>query len=399
MATRRAARLPCGDGLRAVAAFTVFWTHIGFLTGATFNSAVGPLLARFDVGVAIFFALSGFLLARPYVVAILDETRFPDRRSFYARRLRRIVPAYWVALTATYLWLRPDSATLAKGLDYPLHYLFLQVYPGGTLQKGISPGWTLAVEMSFYAALPLLAVAAGRAVRGLDGPSRKAVGLLGLLTASVVLTNVWSGLIYGQQWPTQAVLWLPGMFDHFAVGIACAVLAVWADRRPMPRPLVEALGRHDLLWWLAAFGLMAFVSNQMELVAGLKHTSWDRELVRHGIYTAVAVLMLLPVVFGPQDRGLVRRFLQWKPISAFGVVSYGFFLWHVPLIESAIRLTHQKVFLDWSHGLGMFSGDVVRPTALAFALATVAATASWFVVEKPLVRGRNRPRIVEQAAP
>jgi len=71
----------------------------------------------------------------------------------------------------------------------------------------------------------------------------------------------------------------------------------------------------------------------------------------------------------------------------------------VPLIESAIRLTHQKVFLDWSHGLGMFSGDVVRPTALAFALATLAATASWFVVEKPLVRGRNRPRIVEQAAP
>src|SRR5207249_1789278 len=92
------------------------WTHIGFLTGTTFNSTVGPLLARFDVGVAIFFALSGFLLTRPYVAAILDESRFPDRGSFYGRRLRRIVPAYWVALTATYLWLRPALADAGHAL-------------------------------------------------------------------------------------------------------------------------------------------------------------------------------------------------------------------------------------------------------------------------------------------
>src|SRR5581483_3699449 len=110
-------------------------------------------------------ALSGLLLTRPYAAAILDGTALPDWRRFYRRRILRIIPAYWVALTATYFWLRPDSATKASGLDRVLHYLFLQIYPANTFQKGISPAWTLAVEMAFYAALPLLALLGARLVR------------------------------------------------------------------------------------------------------------------------------------------------------------------------------------------------------------------------------------------
>lgn len=396
-APRPALRLPCGDGLRAVAAVIVFFTHIGFLTGATFNSWAGPLFARFDVGVSIFFALSGFLLARPYLAAILDDDPLPERAPFYERRLRRIFPAYWVALTATYVWLRPASASLAKGLDYPLHYLFLQIYPGGTLQKGISPAWTLAVEVTFYASLPFLALGALRLVRGVRSVSRRAVLLLGALAGLLVVSNVWRGVIYGAGLPTQAVLWLPGMIDQFAVGIALALIAVWAERRDVARPVTVALGRHDLLWWLIAAALLIFSSNQLGLVSGLRHTTWDRELARHAIYTSVGGLMLIPVAFGPQDRGVVRWFLRSWPVRSLGVVSYGFFLWHVPLIETAIHLTGQKVFLDWSGGVGFFSPKVLRPTVLAFVLSVIAATGSWFLVERPLVR--RRQRVIEQAAP
>ena len=374
----------------------VFFTHIGFLTGATFNSWAGPLFARFDVGVSIFFALSGFLLARPYVAASLDDEPLPDRLLFYERRFRRIFPAYWVALTATYVWLRPQSAQLAKGLDFPLHYLFLQIYPGGTLQKGISPAWTLAVEITFYATLPLLAIAGMRLVKGIHSLSQRAVVLLAALVALTALSNLWRGVIYGAGLPTQAVLWLPGMIDQFAIGIAFALIAVWAERREVARPLADALGRHDLLWWGTAAGLLIFSSNQLGLVSGLHHTTWDRELARHAIYTAVGGLMLLPVAFGPQDRGVVRRFLQTWPVASLGVVSYGFFLWHVPLIETSIHLTGQHVFLDWRNGVGFWSPDVLGPTALAFGLSVVAASCSWFLVEKRLVRRR---RVVEQAAP
>src|SRR3954453_12017970 len=86
--------LPWADGLRATAAFLVFLHHVGFLSGATFNTRAGGVLARFgDIGVAVFFSLSGFLLGRPYVAAILDERPLPDMRAFYRRRLLRIVPA------------------------------------------------------------------------------------------------------------------------------------------------------------------------------------------------------------------------------------------------------------------------------------------------------------------
>lgn len=380
----------------------VFFHHVGFLTGATYNSRLGDLLDRFDVGVAIFFVLSGFLLSRPYVAAILDSGPLPDRTSFYGRRLRRIVPAYWVALTATYLLLRPESARLADGLDYPLHYLFLQIYPGDTFPKGISPAWTLAVEMTFYVSLPFLAVAGARLVRPLAGPSRRAVALLGVLFAVSVFAYVWQAVILGAGLPTQAVLWLPGMFDQFAVGIAAAVVVVWAERRPLAQGVADALGRHDLLWWLAAAALLVFAASQVGLVPGLERTVWNRELAGHFAYTAVGALALLPVAFGPQDRGVVRRLLQWRPVAAFGVISYGFFLWHVPVIERAIRLTDQEpIFLDWT-SRGILSGNILRPTVLAFVLATAAAAASWFLVEKPLIR-RRTPReptpALEQAAP
>ena len=383
---RGAERLPGGDGLRAVAALLVFVHHASFLTGTTFNSSAGALFARFDVGVSVFFALSGFLLARPYVAAILDGEPLPDIGRFYRRRVLRIVPAYWVALTATYVWLRPESATQADWVDRVLHYLFLQIYPADTFAKGISPAWTLAVEMSFYVALPWLAVAGARLVRSATGPNRRALLLLGGLVGLFAVSVLWRCAAFAGALPDQAVLWLPGTIDLFAAGMAFAVLSCWAARRSVARAATDALGRYDLLWWLIAAGLLALASNQLGLARGLESASWNRELWRQLVYLLVAACLLAPVAFGPQDRGIVRRFLRSWPLATIGVVSYGLFLWHVPLIETAIERTDRAVFLDWSRGLSVFSADVLVPTALALALSLVAATASWFLVERPLIQ-------------
>ena len=56
------ARFPCFDGLRAMAAFAVLLTHVAYITGFDFRSSIGALTARLDVGVAVFFLISGFLL-------------------------------------------------------------------------------------------------------------------------------------------------------------------------------------------------------------------------------------------------------------------------------------------------------------------------------------------------
>lgn len=402
--------LPCANGLRATAAVMVFLHHASFLTFAMYNSAAGGVLARLDYGVAIFFALSGFLLGRPYAASILDAKALPGLGSFYRRRVLRILPAYWVALTLTYVWLRPESATEAKGLDFPLHYLLLQIYPGDTFPKGISPAWTLAVEASFYALLPLLAMGGARLVRGLDGPSRRALVLLGAIGVLTVLSLVWRSVVYGIEGPYQAALWLPGTIGEFALGLAAAVLATWASRSEAPRVVTDALGRHDLLWWLIAAGLVVFSASQLGLARGLDHANWSRELFGELTRMAVAALLLLPVAFGPQDRGLIRSLLRSWPIGALGVASYGFFLWHVPLIEVALRVTNHEMFLagEWETGIGILSSEVWWPVLIAFVLSVVAGAVTWFVVEKPIIGSRrykgssfrrSDPPVVVQAAP
>lgn len=398
----RASWLPCADGLRATAATAVFLHHASFLTGVTFNSRAGAFFARFDIGVPIFFALSGFLLSRPYIDAILDGGPLPDWRAFYRRRVLRIVPAYWVALTATYVWLRPDSATGAHGIDYPLHYLFLQIYPADTFPRGISPAWTLAVEATFYAALPILAVLAYRYLLPVRTTSRRALLLLGSLMTALLASLAYRTVLYGAGRPLQAVLWLPGMFGEFAVGISIALLASWAQRREVARPISAFLGRHDLLWWSFAALLLIFQSTQLGLERGLAHANWDRELYSEVVRIAIATFLLLPVAFGPQDRGLVRRVLRSWPVASLGVISYGVFLWHVPLIEAVINWTGRQPFLDWTKpGMGVFSGDVLTPVVLAFGCSVLAGTVSWFVIEKPLIRlggGRRRSKRLPEPA-
>jgi peptidoglycan/LPS O-acetylase OafA/YrhL len=398
------------DGLRAIAAVMVFVHHASFLTFAMYNSAAGGIFARLDYGVAIFFALSAFLLGRPYVGAILDGEPLPEVGSYYRRRILRIVPAYWVALTLTYVWLRPESATEAEGIDFPLHYLLLQIYPGDTFPKGISPAWTLAVEASFYALLPLLALGGARLVRGLAGPSRRALALLGAIGVLAVLSLVWRSVVYGRGGPYQAALWLPGTFCEFALGLAAAVLVMWAARREAPRVVTGALGRHDLLWWALAAGLIAFSASQIGLERGLDHANWSRELFGELTRLGVAGLMLLPVAFGPPDRGVIRRMLRSWPVGPLGVASYGFFLWHVPLIEVALRWTDHEMFLagEWETGIGILSSAVWWPVLVAFLLSVVAGALSWFLIEKPIIRShrykgstvrRSEPPIVVQAAP
>jgi peptidoglycan/LPS O-acetylase OafA/YrhL len=397
---------PCAHGLRATAASLVFVHHASFLTGATVSIAGGAFFARFDIGVPVFFALSGFLLARPYVDAILDGRPLPSAHRFYRRRVLRILPAYWIALTATYLWLRPESAAAASGADRVWHYLLLQIYPSDTLfPRGISPAWTLAVEASFYASLPVLAMLAARLVRGVRDPSPRAILLLGALTVSSLLSLVWRCLFFASDELLQALMWLPATFSQFAVGIAAAVLVAWSSRRAFPRSLTDALGRFDLLWWTVAALLLVFQSTQIGLERTV-HANWNRELYSELLRISIATFLLLPVAFGPQQRGVVRAFLRSWPVTSLGVVSYGVFLWHVPLIEAALDWTGSHTFLDWNlPGMSVTHPDVWQPVLLAFGLAVLAGTISWFAVERPLLQQRHRRRptsagaAAEMAAP
>ena len=91
---------PAMDGYRALAALAVLLAHVALLSGIVrTNTAFGPYLARADVGVSVFFLLSGFLLYRPFVAARLAGRPSGSLGGYVRRRALRILPAYWFALT------------------------------------------------------------------------------------------------------------------------------------------------------------------------------------------------------------------------------------------------------------------------------------------------------------
>ena len=102
----------------------------------------------------VFFAISGFLLYRPFVVAHAGMRPAPRVGAYARRRLLRILPAYWLALTILSIWPGVEGAF---GDRWWVYYGFGQVYSVHTLIGGLAVAWSLCVEMSFYVLLPFFA--------------------------------------------------------------------------------------------------------------------------------------------------------------------------------------------------------------------------------------------------
>ena len=150
--------LPPVEGMRACAAVGVVVTHVAFQTGHT-GGVVGRLFGRFDLAVAVFFALSGFLLWRGHAAAARGLRPIPPTGHYLRSRVIRIMPAYLVAVVVI-LTLLPDSnADLTVWLA---NLTLTQIYVPLTLTAGLTQMWSLAVEVSFYLALPVLALLARR---------------------------------------------------------------------------------------------------------------------------------------------------------------------------------------------------------------------------------------------
>ena len=151
--------LPAVEGMRACAAIGVVLTHVAFQTG-TAGGVIGRLLHRFDLAVAVFFALSGFLLWRGHAAAARGLRHRPPAGHYLRSRLVRIMPAYLVAVVVI-LTLLPE-ANHASPTVWMANLTLTQVYVPLTLTAGLTQMWSLSVEVTFYLALPLLAFFAYR---------------------------------------------------------------------------------------------------------------------------------------------------------------------------------------------------------------------------------------------
>lgn len=395
-------RFPLFDALRAVAALTVFGGHV-VSEAATGQPGGGfdpvpSLVAR--QGVTIFFLISGFLLYRPFLAANRDG-RVLGLRGYARRRVLRIIPAYWAAL----------SVLVATGLVYGVtvhnwwrFYGFLQIYsPSTNLGQGISPAWSLCVEVVFYIALPVLAWMTVLGRRRGFSVRREAIVLAGLGLASLVVRALDSPAIHvtrGAASPQVFLLYLAtptyitDLFFWFALGMGLALISVAVEGpisgRASPRltALCAWLGRHPGPCWTAAVGSFVLLC-LISVHNGVFGVAASATLV-HVLMGIASLLLVVPAVFAEHARSTVTRVLRSRGLGWIGLVSYGFYLYH-------LSLTH------WLHdriGLHLTTLGYVALVIGSFALSCAAAALSYYALERPLlVRGRREQLGAQRSAP
>jgi peptidoglycan/LPS O-acetylase OafA/YrhL len=369
-------RFPLFDGLRAIAVLSVLVTHTALLSGANELAWYGKYTARLDVGVTIFFLISGFLLYRPFVAAHLRGEPGPRARDYARRRVLRIVPAYWLALTVLAIY--PGLVQMWTGHSW-VYYLFLQDYRAEWTFGGLQPAWSLAIEAAFYVALPAVAFGLRRGGARMERGQRVALEA-GVVAALGVASFVLRAVTPGSP-ESQIHITLLGTFDWFALGMLLAIASTaLAGREPAP---LRLLRRWPSSAWLVALALFWFTSTQLGLGGTLFfRVTTAQSIAQHALYGAIAFFLLLPAVFADDARGLPRRILGNRVAAWLGLISYGVFLWHHPI---ALKLTE-------ANDKGLFASfRMLGITAATFAIAVACAALSYYLLERPILRYKDRP--------
>jgi len=342
------------DGLRAVSILAVVGCHVGL-----------PGFSGGYVGVDVFFVISGFLIINQ-IEDGLRAGRF-SIVTFYARRGLRILPPFLVmylavALIAPFALPTPDISYefLLSALISPamftnvLFYLRQGYFDLSASEKPFLHTWTLSVEEQFYLVIPIALVLLFRLRnRRFDRTTAAIAAIAGLLSLTGAIAQTPS------EGPNAAFYLTPWRMWEFIAGGFIGAPLVEATRR-RPRLAAEAMG-------LA--GLACIVAAVAAFDARMPYPSW-----RALLPVAGAVLTILPAA--AQPRIVTGRLLALPWMVGIGLVSYGWYLWHWPILS----------FMRFSRlGEVWLLGDLLGGGLLGLVLAY----ASYVVVERPIRRWKS----------
>ncbi|WBQ02380.1 acyltransferase family protein [Kribbella sp. CA-293567] len=369
----RRTRFPALDGLRAIGALAVLTTHVGFNTGESLNGPLAGLLARLDIGVAIFFVISGFLLYRPHVVAWFEETEPPLLLPYLRNRALRIVPALWVAVLLAVFLVQNDQPV--GWMSYLREATFTNIYVDGPSVHGMTQMWSLSTEVAFYLLLPFLA----KLLTSYERPTRRAVRWrLAVLFGFTLLGPLWMGVITATD-NARAGLWLPGYIGWFAVGMG---LALWQVARASGRlgpSVLDTLTKIPGTVWGIAAALFLIATSPLAGPYGLSASTVGQAVLKDALYTGIAACVVFPAIT-PTRRTVAV--LGSRAGRFAGDISYGVFVYHTIVLSLMQQLVGQTLF-D-----GRFA-ILFWPTLL---VSVAVATASYYGLERPMMRWGRRDR-------
>src|SRR5919108_4043157 len=356
--------VPQVDGVRFIAITTVFLFHVTRLLydeypgnrARPFGEAEATDLGmRFlregRFGVMVFFALSGFILALPFVSARLGGGRPVSLRAYFLRRVTRIEPPYLVALVlVTVLALTIDAWGPPSGVGARFA---AGVWYGHTFVYGVPnllnpPFWTLEIEVQFYVLMPVLALVCFRGDR-----ARRRRAAIAAAAVAVTLVQATIGARLGPGHPLGI---LPSYLQWFLIGFLVADAFV-VDWRGVPHPS-RAWDVVSLVGWPAFFFLAA-----------------NEDALTYVVLPWV-LLPLFVAVFRGRWTG---RALGNRWVTTIGGMTYSIYLVHTPVIDLLGRQT-SRLFDTYTTGTVLAQAALLAPVVLAAGLAFFVA------IERPCMR-------------
>lgn len=372
------------EGMRAVAAIGVLTTHVAFQTRAVEWPVLGPILGRLDLAVALFFALSGFLLWRSYAASARSDDVGPPRPVRYLRhRFVRIWPAYTVAVVAVLLLL-PQ----ARGASFEVWFANLtltQVFFPLTLAAGLTQMWSLSVEVAFYLLLPVM----GYAILRLRGD--RARFRIPLLVGLGALSLGWAWVVTAISLPegVEGKNWVFGHLPWFLAGLILAELSASIELDSKPSALARrahALSASRPLMLAVAVVSYGLACTPLSGPVGMGDlANW--QYVGKIVFGAIAAYAILaPLVCNPGP----FRFLNSWPMTLMGQWSYAIFIWHVAVLTCVFGL----------FGIPAFDGQFAAVWVLTVVLTLGVSAASFAFIEDPCRRWLiNWERRTQRSAP
>lgn len=350
--------LPEVDGLRFLAISMVMLLHIHNYTilsrvpplyYGSIDGAISDLLSFGQLGVPLFFSLSGFILALPFAeYFLLDGQKPVDIRQYYIRRITRLEPPYMISMLFFFFALiaigRDGFWDLLQHFTASIFYLHNLIYGAGSTIN--NNAWSLEIEIQFYMLMPLLAL----------------VFKLNSTYRTVLLSFLMIAFPIMQHSLKLSHLTIFGQAQYFIVGLLLADIFTVSQRVP-----VEELDKSRYGWDAIATSLFC----AMPYI-------WKDPLLGNIAFPFLIFAFYLSVFKG----NIVRRFFSYPWISAVGGMCYSIYLLHAPIISFIGRfISRDNMGTHYFPQLLLYCCIMVPATLLI-------SSAFFLLIEKPCMRKR-----------